>query len=318
MKRGRRSPGARSGRRRFLGALGATLAAPRLLQGRARPKRLPIAFSTLGCPSWDWKTVLGQASALGYAAIELRGLQGEMDLGKRPEFQGSRLRESQHDLDALELKVSDLGSSARFHDKEPAERAKAMDEGRRFVDLAHALGVPYVRVFGDKIWPDEPKDQSLARIAEGLGELGGHAAGSGVTVLIESHGDIVTSPLMKQVLEAAASPAVALLWDAHHTAVVGKEDPADTWAALGRYVRHTHLKDSRPEGDGQRRYVLTGTGDVPVRKTVQVLAAAGYKGYYCFEWEKVWHPEIEAPEVSFPHYAKTMAAYLEAAGVKSL
>jgi len=66
-----------------------------------------------------------------------------------------------------------------------------------------------------------------------------------------------------------------------------------------------------------RRYVLLGTGEVPVKEQVRVLAGAGYKGYYCFEWEKKWHPEIEEPEVAFPQYAKTMAEYLSAAGVKA-
>jgi hypothetical protein len=55
---------------------------------------------------------------------------------------------------------------------------------------------------------------------------------------------------------------------------------------------------------------------VPVQGQVKVLAGAGYRGYYCFEWEKKWHPEIAEPEVAFPHYAKTMAGYLAAAGVK--
>ena len=63
------------------------------------------------------------------------------------------------------------------------------------------------------------------------------------------------------------------------------------------------------------RYVLVGEGDVPVKTQVQVLAAGGYKGYYGFEWEKRWHPEIPDPEVAFPHYAKTIAGYLAAAGI---
>jgi sugar phosphate isomerase/epimerase len=107
---------------------------------------------------------------------------------------------------------------------------------------------------------------------------------------------------------------VALLWDAHHTFVAGKEHPAATFSALGRYVRHTHLKDSRPEGTDVR-YVLTGSGTVPVREIVGVLARGGYKGYYGFEWEKGWHPEIEEPEIAFPHYAATMRRYLTEAGV---
>ena len=70
-----------------------------------------------------------------------------------------------------------------------------------------------------------------------------------VGVIIESHGDFADSPSLLKILDGAAMPNVALLWDAHHTVVLGKEDPADTYKSLGRYVRHTHLKDSRPEGD---------------------------------------------------------------------
>jgi hypothetical protein len=42
-----------------------------------------------------------------------------------------------------------------------------------------------------------------------------------------------------------------------------------------------------------------------------------YKGYYCFEWEKRWHPGIDEPGVAFPHYAKTMRRYLAEAGVSA-
>jgi sugar phosphate isomerase/epimerase len=159
-------------RRSFLATLGAGLAtAPGLLRAESRSARYPIAFSTLGCPAWSWKTILQNADKYGYAAIELRG-------------------------------------------------------------------------------------------------------------------------------------------------VAAKEQPADTFAKIGKWTRHTHLKDSKPAG-AERRYVLLGAGEVPVKEQVRVLAAAGYKGLYCFEWEKKWHPEIEEPEVAFPHYAKTMAEYLSAAGVKA-
>jgi sugar phosphate isomerase/epimerase len=303
-------------RRAFLHALTALAVAPALLSARSRGARLPIAFSTLGCPKWDWKTVLGQAAGMGYAAIELRGLQAEMDLTKRPELQGSRLKESLKDLAALDLVVSDLGASARMHEVDETARAAQLDEGRRFIDLAHAMGVPFVRVFGDKVLPGQTRAATVARIVAGLRTLGEHAKGSGVTVIIESHGDFTDSASLLEILEGVALPTVALLWDAHHTVVSSQESPAETFQKLGRFVRHTHLKDSRPEGEG-RRYVLTGAGDVPVKETVRVLAAAGYKGYYCFEWEKVWHPEIEEPEVAFPHYARTMREYLAAAGVKA-
>ena len=302
-------------RRRFLTTLGAGLAAPALLRAQSRSKRYPIAFSTLGCPAWSWKAILENADRLGYAALELRGVAGEMDLPKVPELSGTRIAETRKDLAALGIVVSDLGASSRMHEKDPATREKQLDEGRRFIDLAHAMGVKYVRIFGDKIPEGESKPDVIKRIVEGCQQLAARAKPAGVTVLIESHGDFTHSGDLEDILTRVGSPQFALLWDAHHSFVAGQEKPADTYAKLGKWVRHTHLKDSKPEA-ADRRYVLVGGGEVPVKEQVRVLASAGYQGFYCFEWEKKWHPEIEEPEVAFPHYAKTMAEYLSAAGVK--
>jgi sugar phosphate isomerase/epimerase len=172
-----------------------------------------------------------------------------------------------------------------------------------------------VRVFGDSIPKGEDRAAVFARVIDGFREVSAYAATAGVTIIMETHGDFTHSSDVRAVHEGVGSPAFAILWDAHHTFASGHEAPADTWAALGPWVRHTHLKDSRPDGE-DRRYVLLGSGDVPVQQQVEILVKGGYKGYYCFEWEKKWHPEIEDPAVAFPHYAKTMTAYLEAAGVR--
>jgi len=273
-----------------------------------------ISFSTLGCPKWDWLTILGNASKWGFSAIELRGIQGEMDLTKRSEFQTEHLKESLAQLKEKNLRIIALGSSARMHEPEAATRSKQLDEGRRFIDLAHALRAPYVRVFGDKYVPGESKEATIDRIAAGLQELGNHAKSAGVTVLIESHGDFNDTPTLLQLLQKTNQKTVALLWDAHHTCVAGKEDPAHTCQALKPYIRHVHLKDSKLSGD-KRGYVLTGQGDVPVKETVRALVKNGYKGYYNLEWEKAWAPEIAEPEIAFPHFAKTIREYLAAAKV---
>ena len=301
-------------RRSFLAGLGAGLGAPAILSAKTPSKRYPIAFSTLGCPAWTWKQILDAAASNGYMALELRGIAGEMDLPKVPELSGTRLAQTKKDLAALGIAVSDLGASSRMHEKDPATREKQFDEGRRFIDLAQAMGVSYVRLFGDKIPEGEPKEEVMKRVVEGFQKMADYAKPAGVTVLIESHGDFTKSPDLVEILTRVNSPQFQLLWDAHHSFVAGQEQPADSYRALAKWIRHTHLKDSRPEGQ-ERRYVLLGTGAVPVKEQVAVLAKNGYKGLYCFEWEKKWHPEIEEPEVAFPHYAKTMAEYLSAAGV---
>jgi sugar phosphate isomerase/epimerase len=302
-------------RRDLLRTALSAVAAPAI--GSSKPAgRLPLAVSTLGCPKWDWDTIVRNTSQWGFAALELRGIQDQMDLPKCAEFSGTRLKATLRDLSAAGLKISDLGASAQMHEPDPAKRARHMDEARRFIDLARQLRAPYVRVFPDRLIPGEDKQVTFARISEGLHELGEYARPAGVTIIVESHGEFRRAETIIPILEGAKSKNVAFLWDAHHTCVEG-EKPADTYRDLGKYTRHTHLKDSVPvpgKPKEERRYVLTGTGDVPVKETVRVLARAGYKGYYCFEWEKRWHPDIEEPEVAFPHYAKTMRQYLAEAG----
>ena len=292
------------------------MSVPAILRAKGA-RKLPIAVSTLGCPKWDWNTIVKNTSQWGYAALELRGILDQMDLTKVPEFRGSRLKDTMRDLSAAGLTISDLGASAQMHEPDPTKRAKHMDEARRFIDLAHEMKAPYVRVFPNEFVKGEDKQVTFARISEGLHELGEYARPGGVGIIVESHGEFRRAEQLVPIIEGAKAKNVGFLWDAHHTCVEG-EKPADTFRELGKYTRHTHLKDSVPvpgKGKDDRHYVLTGEGDIPVKETVRVLATGGYKGYYCFEWEKRWHPDIDEPEVSFPHYARTMREYLAEARV---
>jgi sugar phosphate isomerase/epimerase len=305
-------------RRQFIQTSAAALAAastrPRLAHV-AGSKPLPIGFSTLGCPAWDWLKILNFARQYGFSAVELRGLEGTMELPARPEFSPANLAQSKNDVASRGLQVACVSSSAQMHDADPQKHDQQLADARHFIDLASTLGAPYVRVFGNNFVG--PRDQVVERVGTSLRQLGEYAGPRGVAVLIESHGDFIDSPTLRALFEKANSTHVGLLWDAHHTFVSGKEEPEFTVAQLGKYIRHTHLKDSRPQGS-DIRYVLTGRGTVPVKRQVEALVRTGYRGYYSFEWEKVWHPEIEDPEIAIADYARVVSQYLkEAALTKS-
>ena len=273
--------------------------------------RLPLGFSTLGSPKWSWKQILDFAQQHNFAALELRGLEDKIDITQHPALAPDRLADVNKQLADHGLAVVCLGASARMHDLDAAQ----LDEASRFIDLARALRTPYVRVFGDRYVPGESREATRERIAANLRKLGERAHGQGVTLLVESHGDFTDSPSLLEIVRRADSPAVALLWDAHHTFVASREEPEDTVRQLGQWIRHTHLKDSVANGT-DRRYVLTGMGEVPVRRQIEALAKTGYRGYYSFEWEKRWHPEIEEPEVAIAQYAEVAREYLGQAGVR--
>jgi len=295
-------------RKEFLARGGASFALAISRLAWAAEQRLPLAFSTLGCPTWDWQKILSFADANGFAAIEIRGLQGSMDTPARPEFAPDRIAQTKSNIAAHGLKIACVSSSSAMHEKDPAKRAQSLADAKRFIDLAASLGAPNVRVFGNNI--DGPREQIIAQVAAGMHELAEDAGPRGVTVIIESHGDFTDSATLKQVLTMANSPHAALLWDAHHTFASSHEQPDYTVGELGPWIRHTHLKDSVPDGK-DRKYVLTGKGDVPVKGAIDALRSIDYKGYYCFEWEKVWHPDLLDPELALPDYVRVVSGYLQ-------
>jgi sugar phosphate isomerase/epimerase len=301
-------------RRNFVKNLSFTIAATKLSSG-APSERLPIAFSTLACPAWQWSKVLDYAASHTFAAVELRGLEGNLDLPSHPVFAASRIAQTKSEIRAHDLRIACVSSSAHMDEPTGPKRALQISDAKRFIDLAAALDAPYVRVFGTDSSGDKsvaPGEELKERVVSGLKELGDYAAGHNVTVIIESHDRFVTSPVLRDVLTRAGSDHVALLWDAHHTFADGKEDPEFTVSQLGKWIRHTHLKDSVPDGSG-RKYVLTGRGDIPIKRQLAALQKIGYKGFYCFEWEKVWHPDLTDPEIAVADYARVITNYLREA-----
>src|SRR5258708_4361986 len=173
-------------RRRFMQLSTMAVAAGSLPGFAAESAKLPIGFSTLGCPGWEWGKILDFAQANGFSAVELRGLQGNMDLPSRPEFAADRIEQSKKDVAAHGLRISWVSSSAHMHETDPEKHAAQLADARKFIDLAAALGAPNVRVFGNDTVGT--REQSIEHVGLALRQLGDYAGPKNVTVIIESHG----------------------------------------------------------------------------------------------------------------------------------
>src|SRR5579864_450208 len=123
-------------RRQFLkfmssAALARTLITPSLF-AKGNKTRIPIAFSTLGCPAWEWSKILDFAQQHGYAAIELRGLKGNLDLPANPIFAADRIAETKNEIKAHDLRIACVSSSANLYMEDADKRAKELSDARRF------------------------------------------------------------------------------------------------------------------------------------------------------------------------------------------
>lgn len=235
---------------------------------------MKLGVSTLGCPDWTLDEILTRLPGYGYEGVELRGLGPDLDLTQSPAFAASAIEETRRRFADAGLVVCGLDTSCAFNDPDPAAQARNLEEGRRAIDLAAALGAPTVRVFGGSIGAEAERADAVKRVASALVTLGDYAASAGaVRVVLETHDAFSTGAQVAEVLRSAPHPQVKALWDLHHPFRQG-EAPKETFDALGPYVEQAHVKDSKPGGT----YCLLGVGDVPILEMLGLLKSGGYDG----------------------------------------
>lgn len=260
---------------------------------------MKIGFSTLGCPDWDLNTVIDQAKAMGYEAVELRGLQGEMHLPASPVLAQNPAGVASRFAEAG-LDIACLGSSASFHWQDRRKLAEQKAQTREFIELAGALGCPHVRVFPDEVPRYEVRQRTLVRIADALRELAPYASAHGTTLVLENHGDFAGSRDLWFLLDSVGHPGLQCCWNPCHAKAAG-ERPTLSVPRLGRRIAMTHLVDGRFNDQGLLEgYALPGEGAVDLEHYLTLLTGTAFDGYLIFEWPKLWLPALAAPEQALP------------------
>lgn len=257
---------------------------------------MKTCFSTVGCPNWRWREIVASAKDLGYDGIELRGLGEELYMPGADRFRPDQAPHTRAELESHGLKISCVASDVLLHSREGDPEASA----RAYIALAVSLGAPYIRLLGDT-WgmPGDGVDEAL--VLNRLRALAPEAESRDVVLLVETNGVWSDTKKLRALIDAAASPAVAVLWDINHPVRNFGESVEDTWANIGPLVRHIHLKDSVCR-DGKITYKMLGYGDLPLREALGMLKRANFDGYLSLEWVKRWNTGLEDADIVFPHY----------------
>ena len=273
---------------------------------------MKLAFSTLSCPEWSFDQILEAAKQYGYDGIEFRGIMDEIDLPEVPEFLPAHIAGTRRKLEHAGVQAVCLSASTSVVALTASEidRQTAVTHAQRYVELAQQVGAPFVRLFCGGIPPGLARSTALERAADTLRRIGDFAQPRGVTAVVETHDDFVSTQALVALIRLATHPAVRILWDIHHPYRLMNETIEQSLQHLNGYVYHTHVKDSIPTlGDEGYSYVLLGEGDVPVLAAMRGLQHAGYAGYFSLEWEKRWIPELQGPGVVLPQFVQQMRAW---------
>ncbi|MFT5088172.1 MAG: sugar phosphate isomerase/epimerase [Planctomycetota bacterium] len=266
---------------------------------------MKLSTTTLGCPAWSLDEIIANCSEYGLDGIDFRGVQDTLDVTQMAEFT-SGVSETKRKLGDAGLEVSGISSSIRVCVPEKLE--DNLEEAKRTIAAVKALDCAQIRVFG--------AGDSETHSKEALADMGRETiekillldGARDLKWVFETHDEWIKAVDCKLLLDRIPDPAFGVLWDMGHTARVGDETPAETYAAVGGRTFYTHVKDAifdeahaEAMKDGWR-YVPPGTGQLPLAEAIALLKENNYDGWIMFEHEKRWHAELEEPEVIFPQF----------------
>lgn len=268
---------------------------------------MKIAFTTLGCPTWDLETICKNGREMGFDGIDFRGYLDTIDVTTLSMFT-TQVKDVRRMLDDAGLETSGISTSITVCAAE--KLAANLEEARRSIDLARALGTTNLRVFGGG---DAAKYslEELSKVGcDCVEQLLALDGASEMHWLFETHDNWVKASNCRLLLDNIPHPAFGALWDIGHTPRVGGETPAETYEAIGPRVGYTHVKDAKYEPEHPQamqdgwRYVFPGQGQLPLAEAIHLLRSKGYDGWLMFEHEKRWHPDLAEPEEVFPVFVK--------------
>ena len=262
---------------------------------------IKTAFSTLGCPKYNVDGIVAIAAASGYDGVEIRAVSGTAELWNLPEFTGRGLAGTARAFRDSGLAIVCVGTSINFCVADMARRDAGIETAKIYFEIANALDCPYIRLFGGPMPPTQGYLESVRWCREGFERLCALAGDAGITPLLETHDDFSTAARALDILDGVAAPNIGVIWDILHSFRFG-EPMQTTYDKLKDRIKHVHIKDSAVFSAAGFDLTLVGEGKVPVAECVDILRRGGYDGYFSFEWEKLWHPEIPEPEIAIPHY----------------
>lgn len=269
-----------------------------------------IGFSSLTCPGWDLETIVTNAASMGFDGVELRGVRGELELplvsalARSPDRTQTLFRDNNIDLVCL-------GASSTLDSKDAREVGRNSAKIVELVELAKALGCPYVRFFIGEVGRRDHRRAALARVAEAVIPIVSIAQRCGVTLLIENGGDFCSSEDVWFLVDAVANPAFQCCWNQCHARSFG-ERPTISIPRLGYKIGVVHICDAAFDEHGiLLEYRTLGEGDAEVAMQMSLLRGIAYDRYVIFEWPKLWDNSLTAPETALPAAVKFLRERVE-------
>ena len=224
---------------------------------------------------WDVETIIKNLEAAGFEAVELRtGHAHKVE----PSIGAAERERIQQRFQRSKVRLLSYGTTCEFHSPDAAVRAKNVETGKQFVDLAHDTGAWGVKVRPNGLPKEVPRETTIKNIGAALAELGRYGEGKGVEIWLEVHGRDTQQPAVAAaIMKAANHPSVGLCWNSNQTDIVNGS-VKQNFQLLRPWLKSCHINE-------------LANDSYPWRELFSLMRATNYDRYTLMEAQESKEPE---------------------------
>jgi L-ribulose-5-phosphate 3-epimerase len=184
------------------------------------------------------------------------------------------------------IAIYNIGVRVRLAQPTAELQAAELETVRKWVDVADRLGASGMRIFGGAVPKGATEEQAIAWAAETLQRAGEIAGKRGVTLGVEDDGGITTNagPTIA-IVKRAASPWAGINLDIGNFPDDGyaQIEMCAPYATTVHFKTLVHVNKQREPADWPR--------------VLNILGAAGYRGFLALEYEEETDPVNLVPKL---------------------
>lgn len=217
---------------------------------------------------WDLPTLIANCEASKVLGVELRTTHKH---GVERELTAEQRKEVKKRFDNSPVVHVGIGSNERFDHTDPEALKQAIQATKDFIKLSHDCGGSGVKVKPNNLHKDvEAPEVTIERIGKALNEVGAYGLDYGQQIRLEVHGQCQELPIMKQIMDVADHPNVAVCWNSNPPDLEGEGLEHNFNLVKDRLGATAHVRE-------------LNIGDYPYQELMNLFVKMDYDGWILLE-----------------------------------
>jgi sugar phosphate isomerase/epimerase len=188
----------------------------------------------------DLETLIRTLEGARFEGVELRTSHKH---GVEPTLSAAERTKVRERFQKSKVRLVSYGTTCEFHSPDAEVRKKQVEEGKRFIELAHDTGALGIKVRPNGFPKELSREQTVRNIGACLRELGQVGQGYGVEIWMEVHGkDTQVPEACAEIMQAARHPNVGLCWNSNATDVADGS-VKKSFALLRPWLKSCHINE---------------------------------------------------------------------------